>query len=61
MLEITDTKKFKENPVAYFCAEFALVDDMPNYAGGLGILAGDYILEADDEDFPMVGIGCLQF
>ncbi len=30
---------------------------MPNYAGGLGILAGDYILEADKEDYPIVGFG----
>lgn len=47
----------KKNPVAYFCAEFALVDDMPNYAGGLGILAGDYVMEADEQNFPLVGIG----
>lgn len=48
---------FTRNPVAYFCAEFALIDDMPTYAGGLGILAGDYILEAADRDFPIIGIG----
>lgn len=47
----------KKNPVAYFCAEFALVDEMPSYAGGLGILAGDYILEAARQDFPLVGLG----
>lgn len=50
-------EKFKKNPVAYFCAEFALVDNMSNYAGGLGILAGDYILEAADQKFPLIGLG----
>lgn len=43
--------------IAYFCAEFALINDLPTYAGGLGILAGDFMLEAADEKFPMVGIG----
>jgi HAD superfamily hydrolase (TIGR01484 family) len=42
--------------IAYFCAEFALVNDMPSYAGGLGILAGDYMLEAAEQNFPLVGI-----
>jgi len=52
-----DYSKLQKNPVAYFCAEFALIDHMPSYAGGLGILAGDYILEAADRVFPIVGIG----
>lgn len=42
--------------IAYFCAEFALVNDMPSYAGGLGILAGDYMLEAADQKFPITGV-----
>ena len=50
-------KNIKKNPIAYFCAEFALIDNMPSYAGGLGILAGDYILEAADKNFPLVGLG----
>lgn len=52
-----DWKTFEKNPVAYFCAEFALVDEMPSYAGGLGVLAGDYILEAADQGFPIIGVG----
>lgn len=44
-------------PVAYFCAEFALSDTIPTFAGGLGILAGDMVREASDRNFPMVGIG----
>lgn len=62
-------RKFQLRPVAYFCAEFCLYDrtiyetgpqmrrDLPNYAGGLGILAGDVIREAADRNFPLVGVG----
>ncbi len=46
-------------PVAYFCAEFGLQSDLPWYAGGLGILAGDTLKQAADEAFPMVGVGLL--
>jgi glycogen phosphorylase len=44
-------------PVAYFCAEYALNPDLPIYAGGLGILAGDYFREAADQKFAVVGVG----
>ncbi len=47
---------FSKEPVAYFCAEFALLSDMPSYIGGLGILSGDYVKEASDREFPIVGI-----
>jgi glycogen phosphorylase len=43
--------------VAYFCMEYALQSDFKMYAGGLGILAGDYLKGARDHKFPMVGIG----
>lgn len=46
-------------PVAYFCNEFAIDNDLPTYAGGLGILAGDLIHQAASDDFPMIGIGIL--
>lgn len=45
--------------VTYFCSEFAIDNDLPTYAGGLGILAGDIMHQAASEDFPMVGIGIL--
>jgi len=44
-------------PVAYFCMEYALHSDFKIYAGGLGILAGDYLKGAKDHKFPIVGIG----
>ena len=43
--------------VAYFCMEYALHSDFKMYAGGLGILAGDYMKGAKDHGFPIVGIG----
>jgi len=44
---------------AYFCMEFGLVDCMPTYSGGLGLLAGDHLKAASDLDLPLVGIGLL--
>lgn len=43
--------------VAYFCMEYGLDNSFKAYAGGLGILAGDYMKGAKDHDFPIVGIG----
>ena len=45
--------------VAYFSMEFGLGEALPIYAGGLGILAGDYLKTASDMGVPMVGIGLL--
>ena len=47
------------NPIAYFCAEFGFDPAIPIYAGGLGILAGDTIKEAADQNVPFIGIGLL--
>lgn len=47
-----------QNPnVAYFCMEYGLDSSLKTYAGGLGILAGDFIKGAKDHGFPMVAIG----
>ncbi|MFD1174998.1 alpha-glucan family phosphorylase [Paenibacillus puldeungensis] len=43
--------------VAYFSMEYGLHSDFKMYAGGLGILAGDYIKGAKDINAPIVGIG----
>lgn len=48
-----------DRPVAYFCAEYGLQADLPLYAGGLGVLAGDTVKEAADQNFPMVAVGLL--
>ena len=47
----------KHPKVAYFCMEYALDPSLRTYAGGLGILAGDYLKGAKDCGLPMVGIG----
>ena len=47
----------RPRPVAYFSAEFGLHVSIPEYSGGLGILAGDHIKSASDLAIPLVGIG----
>ena len=48
-----------KNPVAYFSAEFGFHESIPNYSGGLGILAGDHCKSASDLDLNFVAIGLL--
>ncbi|MFW6264797.1 MAG: alpha-glucan family phosphorylase [Bacillota bacterium] len=45
--------------VAYFCMEYGLDSDFKIYAGGLGILAGDYLKAAKDMELPVIGVGIL--
>lgn len=45
--------------VAYFSMEFGIHSSLKIYSGGLGILAGDYIKEASDENKDIIGIGLL--
>lgn len=52
------TQKPKEC-YAYFSAEFGLVDCLPIYSGGLGVLAGDHLKSASDLGLPLVGVGLL--
>jgi glycogen phosphorylase len=47
----------RPRPVAYFSAEFGLHVSIPEYSGGLGVLAGDHIKSASDLGIPLVGIG----
>jgi glycogen phosphorylase len=42
------------DPVAYFCMEVALASDIPTYAGGLGVLAGDFVRGAADASVPLI-------
>ena len=45
-----------EPRIAYFTMEVALRDEVPTYAGGLGILAGDTVRSAADLDVPLVAV-----
>ncbi len=49
----------RPRPVAYFSAEFGLHESIPEYSGGLGILAGDHVKSASDLGIPLIGIGLL--
>lgn len=51
--------ELKDCTVVYFSAEFGLTECLPNYAGGLGILAGDHLKSASDLGVPLVGVGLL--
>ena len=45
--------------VAYFSPEFGLSETLPQYSGGLGILAGDHLKATSDLGVPLVAIGLL--
>nr|MBN1229643.1 alpha-glucan family phosphorylase [Anaerolineae bacterium] len=50
----------EERPkIAYFSLEFGLTESIPNYSGGLGVLAGDVLKAGSDLGIPMVGVGLL--
>jgi len=46
-------------PLAYLSAEYGLHVSLPIYAGGLGILAGDYLKECSDLGIPVVAVGLI--
>ncbi|MDD5251190.1 MAG: alpha-glucan family phosphorylase [Patescibacteria group bacterium] len=50
-------ERLRARPVAYFCAEYAFEEEQRRYAGGLGVLAGDFVREAADRGFPLVAVG----
>ena len=43
--------------IAYFSPEFGITGALPQYSGGLGILAGDHLKTASDLGIPIIGIG----
>ncbi|MEO6825823.1 MAG: alpha-glucan family phosphorylase [Microbacteriaceae bacterium] len=43
--------------IAYFSPEFGIAEALPQYSGGLGILAGDHLKSASDLGVPLVGVG----
>ncbi|MFD0145288.1 MULTISPECIES: alpha-glucan family phosphorylase [unclassified Streptomyces] len=45
--------------IAYFSPEFGVAAALPQYSGGLGILAGDHLKAASDLGVPLVGVGLL--
>ncbi len=65
--QVVDLQEYLQGPrwpeaartggVAYFSPEFGITAAMPQYSGGLGILAGDHLKAASDLGVPLVGIG----
>jgi len=49
----------QNDAIAYFSMEFGLHESIHTYAGGLGVLAGDFLKGASDLGLPVVGIGLL--
>lgn len=45
--------------IAYFSPEYGITSVLPQYSGGLGILAGDHLKTASDLGVPLVGVGLL--
>lgn len=45
--------------IAYFSPEFGVTAALPQYSGGLGILAGDHLKAASDLGVPLVAVGLL--
>ena len=43
--------------IAYFSPEFGITAVLPQYSGGLGILAGDHLKAASDMGVPIIGVG----
>ncbi len=51
--------KMNDHLIAYFSAEYGIHESIPNYAGGLGILAGDHTKSASDVGLPFVAVGLM--
>ncbi|PYT01178.1 MAG: alpha-glucan phosphorylase [Acidobacteria bacterium] len=57
--DYVSTKVASSPSIAYFCAEYGVHNSLPNYSGGLGILAGDHLKSASDLNIPLVAVGLL--
>jgi starch phosphorylase len=45
--------------VAYFSPEFGIAEALPQYSGGLGVLAGDHLKASSSLGVPLTGVGLL--
>lgn len=51
--------KINKKTIAYFSMEFAISDAIPNFSGGLGVLAQDLLLAGADLEMNVVGVSLL--
>jgi glycogen phosphorylase len=45
--------------IAYFSPEFGIAEALPQYSGGLGVLAGDHLKAASSLGLPLTGVGLM--
>jgi starch phosphorylase len=45
--------------IAYFSMEYGIVECLPAYSGGLGVLSGDFLKASSDAAVPLIGVGLL--
>jgi starch phosphorylase len=45
--------------IGYFSMEYGIVECLPIYSGGLGVLSGDFLKSASDSEVPLVAVGLL--
>ena len=51
--------KAQDTLIAYFSMEYGIVECLPAYSGGLGVLSGDFMKSSSDAGIPIVGVGLL--
>jgi starch phosphorylase len=56
---LADSQPGAPAAIAYFSPEYGLAAALPQYSGGLGILAGDHLKAASDLGVPLIGVGLL--
>jgi glycogen phosphorylase len=62
---LTEPRWYQSEPgtrpaaIAYFSPEYGITAALPQYSGGLGILAGDHLKAASDLGVPLIGVGLL--
>jgi glycogen phosphorylase len=56
---LTEPKKKGQPRIGYFSMEYGLHISLRLYSGGLGVLAGDYLKEASDDNVDLVAMGLL--
>ena len=53
------TVDFSKRQTAYFSLEFGIHESIRIFSGGLGVLAGDHLKAASDQNLPLVAVGLL--
>lgn len=54
---VQDPDRSPTAEIAYFSPEFGVSEKLPQYSGGLGVLAGDHLKAASDLGLPLVAVG----